>query len=235
MDQTRHTRRRAAVTGALLLGAAGSADADLLASIEAYIPTRAILEANTLAAKLAAQAKGLKTPVIKQALAAYRAAQQAGQVRRARLAVIDYSLPSSRKRLWVFDLDTEKLMFHEWVAHGVNSGMVEAKKFSNRLGSKQSSLGAFLTTETYYGRHGYSLNLAGLDPGVNDLAMRRRIVMHGAKYVSAQIIKEYGRLGRSWGCPAVRPRITQALIDTLKNGSVLFVYHPKLDAPQKPT
>jgi len=216
--------------GAALLGAASTVHADLLASIEAYIPTRVILETQTLAAKFAGQTKGLKTRVVERALSAYRAAQEAGRVRRDRLAIIDYGLPSGKKRLWVFDLDTEELLFHEWVAHGVNSGMVEAKKFSNRLGSRQSSLGAFVTTETYAGGHGYSLKLAGLDPGLNDRAMRRRIVMHGADYVGAQVVKEYGRLGRSWGCPAVRPKITRALIDTLKNGSVLYVYHPKLDA-----
>ncbi len=216
--------------GAALLAAASPVHADLLASIEAYVPTRVILETKTLAARLAGQTKDLKARVIERALSAYRAAQDTGQVRRAHLAIIDYSLPSYRKRLWVFDLEAERLLFHEWVAHGVNTGMVEAKKFSNRLGSRQSSLGAFLTVDTYSGRHGYSLNLAGLDPGLNDQAMRRRIVMHGAEYVGEQVVRQYGRVGRSWGCPAVRPKITRALIDTLKHGSVVFAYHPKLDA-----
>ncbi len=222
-------RRAAALIILMLFLSPGGALANLLSSVEAHIPTRTIVDPLATAARLAGQAEGLKQSVAEHALQAYQDAQQQGYVRRSRLAIIDYSLPSNQKRLWVFDLESERLLFYEWVAHGLNTGLREARDFSNRLGSKQSSLGAFVTMDTYYGGHGYSLKLVGVSPGLNDLAMRRRIVVHGAWYVGARIVNEYGRLGRSWGCPAVRPQISRALIDTVKNGSVLFVYHPKLE------
>jgi hypothetical protein len=142
------------------------------------------------------------------------------------LAVIDYSLPSTKPRLWVFDLQRGRLMFQELVAHGRNTGDGTAERFSNVEGSKMSSLGLYQTTETYYGSNGYSLRLRGLDPGFNDNALARAIVMHGAPYVSQAIADRLGRLGRSWGCPAVRPEVARTVIDTLKGGSLLFAYYP---------
>lgn len=142
------------------------------------------------------------------------------------LAVIDYSLPSTLPRLWVFDLDSRELVFEELVAHGRNSGETYARAFSNRPDSLTSSLGLFRTQDAYLGDNGYSLRLSGLEPGVNDHAESRAIVMHGAAYVDRAFIKATGRLGRSHGCPAVRPAIAQSMIDTLKGGQYLFAYYP---------
>ena len=139
------------------------------------------------------------------------------------LAIIDYSLPSTAKRLWVFDRSERRLLFHELVAHGKNSGGNFATTFSNTNGSLQSSLGLFRAAETYEGGNGYSLRLDGLDPEVNDLARERLIVIHGAWYVGPQHAKQYGRLGRSWGCPALEPHLAKPIIDTLKHGAALFV------------
>ncbi|MDY7115587.1 murein L,D-transpeptidase catalytic domain family protein [Halomonas sp. SSL-5] len=143
-----------------------------------------------------------------------------------RLAVIDYSLPSSEPRLWVFDLRRKALLFEELVSHGRGSGDALASRFSNTPESHQSSLGLFRTMNTYYGRNGYSLRLEGLEPGVNHLAYERAIVMHGADYVSQSFIEQTGRLGRSLGCPAVRQEVTYPLIDSLKEEQYLFAYYP---------
>lgn len=154
------------------------------------------------------------------------AASNLGQAPSPRLAVIDYSLPSTEIRLWVFDLQNRKLLFAEHVAHGQGTGENFARDFSNRDGSHQTSLGLFKTTDTYYGKNGYSLRMQGLEPGTNDAAMSRAIVMHGAPYVNPSQAKQKGRLGRSWGCPAVRPEVAQAVIDSLKNGQMIFSYYP---------
>jgi hypothetical protein len=143
-----------------------------------------------------------------------------------RLAVIDYSLPSTQPRLWVFDLAAGTLEFQELVAHGRGSGNTRATSFSNVSGSWQSSLGLFRTLNSYQGSNGYSLRLEGLEPGINDNAFERAIVIHGADYVDEAFIEQTGRLGRSHGCPAVREDIASPLIDNLKNGQYLFVYYP---------
>jgi hypothetical protein len=140
------------------------------------------------------------------------------------LTVIDYSRRSTEKRMWVYDLRTHALLFDELVSHGRGSGKTNATSFSNDPSSNMSSLGLFRTGETYIGHNGYSLRLDGLDPGVNDNARVRAIVVHGAPYVNAGIAKANGYLGRSLGCPAVRPEIAHALIDTIKNGSLIFAY-----------
>ena len=145
------------------------------------------------------------------------------------LSVIDYSRPSTQPRLWVFDLAQSRLLFEEWVAHGRNTGENLASKFSNRNGSFMSSLGAFRTQETYVGNNGYSLRLEGLEPGYNDQARSRAIVMHGAPYVSEVLIRQQGRLGRSLGCPAVRQSVAKPLIDTIRGGSFVFAYYPDQD------
>lgn len=142
------------------------------------------------------------------------------------LAVIDYSRPSSEPRLWVFDVVTQKLLFEEYVAHGRNSGGDRAERFSNKIGSLESSIGAFENAGTYVGHNGYSLRLRGLEPGFNDQAMARAIVIHGADYVNDGLVRAQGRLGRSFGCPAVRRDIARSLIDTLDGGSFLFAYYP---------
>lgn len=146
-----------------------------------------------------------------------------------RLSVIDYSRPSTQPRLWVFDLERQRLLFEEWVAHGRNTGENLATRFSNVTGSYMSSLGAFRTEESYQGANGYSLRLRGLEPGFNDKARERAIVIHGAPYVSNELIRSQGRLGRSLGCPAVRTAVARPLIDTIRGGSFVFAYYPDPD------
>jgi hypothetical protein len=142
------------------------------------------------------------------------------------LTVIDYSQPSTERRLWVFDLHTQALLYEELVAHGKESGDNMATRFSNELNSHQSSLGLFLTEDTYVGRNGYSLRLRGLDEGFNDRAYERAIVMHGAPYVNDDFGRSMGRLGRSWGCPALREAVARAVIDRVKGTGLLFAYYP---------
>ncbi|HEY3883666.1 MAG TPA: murein L,D-transpeptidase catalytic domain family protein [Vicinamibacterales bacterium] len=142
----------------------------------------------------------------------------------ATLTVIDYRRPSIEKRMWVYDLRSHALLFDELVAHGRGSGKVLATSFSNGIDSDKSSVGLFRTGETYEGHNGYSLRLDGLDPGVNDRARDRAIVIHGAWYVSSVIAKAQGYLGRSLGCPAVRPEIAHQLIDAIKGGGLVFAY-----------
>ncbi len=165
--------------------------------------------------------------VIALALEAAQCAAASGSVAPAqRLAVIDYSRPSTQPRLWVFDLQYARLLYAEHVAHGRGSGENFANAFSNLESSHQSSLGLFATAETYVGGNGYSLRMEGLEPGINDLARARAIVMHGAPYVDPVQALRQGRLGRSLGCPALRPAVAREVIDTLKNGQLLFAYYP---------
>lgn len=142
----------------------------------------------------------------------------------AKLAVIDYSRPSTEKRLWVFDMAADALLFNEHVAHGSGTGENLAKRFSNEDGSHATSLGLFRTAETYQGGNGYSLRLDGLDAGFNDRARSRAIVMHGAWYANPELIRSQGRLGRSQGCPALREQVAKVVIDTLKQRQLLFSY-----------
>lgn len=143
------------------------------------------------------------------------------------LSVIDYSLPSTTPRLWVFALGQKPhLLFHEWVAHGRNSGENTPDRFSNEPGSLMSSLGTFVTDGTYNGHNGYSLRLKGIDGRFNDRAEERAIVIHGASYVSQAFALSQGRLGRSWGCPAVRAGVAHKLIDAIAKQSVVFAYYP---------
>ncbi len=165
---------------------------------------------------------------LRAGLAAVTRAKESGAASRSDvLALIDYSRPSTEPRLWVFDLARNRLLFEELVAHGKNSGAKYASRFSNELGSRMSSLGTFVTAGTYHGQHGYTLLLKGLEPGVNDKSIERRIVLHSAAYVSNSFIQRRGYLGRSWGCPAVRPEIARELIDTLRGGAVLYAYYPE--------
>jgi hypothetical protein len=157
-----------------------------------------------------------------QAMASARARSVDG--RDDLLTVIDYSLPSTEPRLWVLDLARGKVLYRELVAHGSGSGANYATRFSNEMNSRQTSLGLFVTGGTYQGGNGYSLKLRGLDRGLNDLAEARHIVMHGAWYVSPQHARRQGRLGRSWGCPALSEAIAPSVIDTIKGGSFVFAY-----------
>ncbi len=163
--------------------------------------------------------------VLSAALEAAGAAVERGEAASpATLTVIDYTLPSTQKRMWVYDLRSRALLFEELVSHGRGSGRTMATSFSNSPDSHMSSLGLFRTGEAYLGSNGYSLRLDGLDRGVNDRARERAIVMHGAPYVNAVMARANGYLGRSWGCPAVRPAIARRLIDTVKGGGLLYAY-----------
>ena len=140
------------------------------------------------------------------------------------ISIIDFTKPSTQKRLFVLDLKTNKILYNTYVAHGQASGQEYATHFSNTPESLQSSLGFYKTANTYDGKNGFSLVLKGLEKGVNDLAEERSIVMHGAPYVSQNYINETGALGRSWGCPAVAENLAKPIIEKIKLGSCLFVY-----------
>jgi len=212
----------------LILALAISAGAALGSSLPASLPTASVaaLEGDLLKATT-----GLHPEALHAALTSWDALRARGEVQSPLLCVIDYSLPSTQKRMWVFDLATERLLFNELVAHGRNSGEDLAESFSNDDGSYMSSLGAFVTGSTYDGHNGYSLRLRGTEPSLNDRAEARAIVMHGAWYVDEELAQKQGRLGRSLGCPAVRPEIAHALIDSIKDGSVLYAWHPSIENP----
>lgn len=142
------------------------------------------------------------------------------------ISIVDFSKPSTQKRLFVIDLDSRKLLFNTYVAHGQGSGEIYARHFSNRPSSNQSSLGFYETSETYNGKHGYSLKLEGLEKGINHLAEQRAIVIHAAPYVSDQYIRSKGFLGRSHGCPALPEQLSKPIIEKIKNGTCLFIFGP---------
>jgi hypothetical protein len=179
------------------------------------------------AALIASLAPQANRDALALAMKAMRCAQGSGLgVDATRLAFIDYSRPSTEPRLWVFDLANNQLLYEEVVAHGRGSGENLARFFSNVSGSHTSSLGLFLTRDTYQGRNGYSLRMEGLEPGINDAAMERAIVMHGAPYVDPRTAAKQGRLGRSFGCPAVREAVARGMIDVLKDGQFVFAFYP---------
>ncbi|SDC49755.1 murein L,D-transpeptidase catalytic domain family protein [Niabella drilacis] len=140
------------------------------------------------------------------------------------ITIVDFDQPSVNKRMYILDLKNYRLLFNTWAAHGRRSGTLMATSFSNTMSSNKSSLGFYLTDEPYYGGNGYSLKLKGLEQGLNDKAMQRAIVLHGARYVSQSSIDELGYLGRSFGCPAVPVELNLPIIETIKEGSVLFIY-----------
>jgi hypothetical protein len=180
-----------------------------------------------LAAQLTRAAPGIDPKVLELALSAVQCARADGDGPHAeRLAVIDYSLSSLKPRLWVFDLASHQLLYHEVVAHGQGSGGDVPTHFSNTNESHASSLGLFVTGATYIGHNGYSLRMDGLEKGINDAAMARAIVMHGAAYVNPAVNRGMGRLGRSWGCPALREAVAKPIIDVMKNGQFVFSYYP---------
>lgn len=169
---------------------------------------------------------GLNTNILKLSLTAYNKAKQKGLTNKQYLTVIDYSKPSTEKRLWVLDLVTGRTLFNTWVSHGRNSGGVTSTSFSNKPGSLKSSIGVFLTDSPYIGGNGYSLRLKGLEHGVNDNAYNRSVVLHGARYVNPDTIRRYGQIGRSWGCPAVSLDLSRSIINTIKDKTLIVAYYP---------
>jgi hypothetical protein len=175
----------------------------------------------------AAQASGINLEILSLAVGAVSCAVESGDIKRPKtLTVIDYSLPSVEPRLWVFEVATGKVLYKELVAHGRNTGDNMATRFSDQPESRQSSIGLFVADETYVGSNGYSLRLDGLERGFNARARERAIVMHGAPYVNASLAASQGRIGRSWGCPALREAIARDVIDTVRGGGVIFSYYP---------
>lgn len=175
----------------------------------------------------ASELGSIDTGVLELALGAASCAVKSGAVASPRtLTVIDYSRPSTDRRLWVYDLVAHELLYEELVAHGQGSGANVATRFSNIPDTQMTSLGLFVTDTTYVGKNGYSLRLDGLDRGINDRARDRAIVMHGAPYVSDAFVEANGRLGRSWGCPAVSDGVARELIDRVKGGNLVFAYYP---------
>ena len=144
------------------------------------------------------------------------------------ISIVDFSKPSSQKRLFIIDLKNYKVLFNTYVAHGAQSGKEFANQFSNKPESNKSSLGFYETMGTYMGGHGYSLRLQGIEEGINDNANRRDIVIHGAEYVDERLIRSQGYIGRSWGCPAIPQGLHKSIIDKIKNGTCLFIFSPDM-------
>jgi hypothetical protein len=175
---------------------------------------------------LRSQSSNIDDNVLRLGLTAYLNARKHGYAGKQILTVIDYSKPSTERRLWVFDLRSNHTLFNTWVTHGKNSGGLNATSFSNSPGSLKSSIGVFLTANPYIGKNGYSLRLRGLERGINDYAYSRAIVIHGAAYANADNIRTYGQIGRSWGCPAVSSSLAKPIINTIKERSIVFAYYP---------
>ena len=171
--------------------------------------------------------RGLSKDAFKYAYTGYKKLEEEGKLNKEGIITIcDFSQSSRRKRLYVIDLNEYKLLLNTYVAHGRNSGVEYARKFSNRPESRQSSLGFYRTKTTYWGGHGLALTLSGLEPGINDKAERRKIVVHGSQYIGDNY-RRWGKfMGRSFGCPAVPMKQSKILINTIKDGSCLFIYHP---------
>jgi hypothetical protein len=172
------------------------------------------------------EAPNLNPLVVKKVLTTLKCAKEFNVEHNHILTLIDYSLPSNKKRFWVFDIKEKKLLFHTYVSHGIKSGALLTNYFSNKYNSKASSIGVYQTLKAYYGRDGLSLRLDGLDRSFNDNASNRAVVMHSGWYVEERFIKRYGRPGRSWGCPALPLAYSQDIINTIKDKSLLVVYYP---------
>ena len=215
---------RALLVAVVLLSVPLAASGTVPAVPVSTIPVSAIAEAPVVEA---AAPRPVSTDVLEMAFSAASCAVRAGSVQApATLTVIDYSKPSTEKRLWVYDMRTRAVLYEELVAHGSGTGDNVASSFSNEPDSHKTSLGLFVTEGTYVGKNGYSLRLNGLDDGFNDRARERAIVMHGAPYVSEAFAQAQGRLGRSWGCPALREAVAHELIDHVKGGNLVFAYYP---------
>ncbi|MFI5131005.1 MAG: murein L,D-transpeptidase catalytic domain family protein, partial [Chitinophagales bacterium] len=170
---------------------------------------------------------GMNPEVFETALKGFAKLSNEGKItRQDKITIVDFSQPSDHKRLYVIDLNNKEILFQSLVSHGMGTGELWARSFSNNPSSYQSSPGFYITQETYNGNHGYSLRLDGLERGINDNARNRAIVMHGAPYANESSINALGYLGRSQGCPALPSSICKPVINTIKNGTCLFIYTP---------
>jgi len=191
------------------------------------VPDRTVTAPQNEFTTLLKLAPSISPNALQAALLSLSRLQAAGKpVRQDVLAIIDYTKPSTEPRFWVFDLVHSRVLFHELTAHGKNSGDGMAVRFSNAPNSLMSNIGVLLTGDTYNGKHGLSLRLQGLERGINDNCLSRDIVIHAAPYVNALAARSKGRIGRSWGCPAVRPEISRSLIETLRGGALVLAYYP---------
>ncbi|GAB3815561.1 murein L,D-transpeptidase catalytic domain family protein [Pontibacter rugosus] len=170
--------------------------------------------------------KGLSYEVFRKAVVGVQNFKQSKLISPSQsiLSVVDFTKPSSEKRLWIINLKTKKVLFNTLVAHGRNTGQDKANQFSNTPNSYMSSLGFYITDAPYYGKHGLSLRMKGMDEGFNTNAMARAIVVHGADYVSEKFVKQNGRLGRSLGCPSIPTEISDEVINLIKNKSVFYIH-----------
>lgn len=192
------------------------------------IPATHTVDDEKLALYESIQKNGFSLPnftSFSRAIDGFSILKERGIIQNPILTIIDFDLPSTQKRLWVIDMNKSEILFHSLVAHGKNSGDLNASDFSNENESYKSSLGFYLTNETYTGTHGLSLRLDGLEKNKNDNARTRAIVMHGADYVSPNFIKTHQRLGRSFGCPALPIELTQKIVTTIKDKSCLYIHH----------
>jgi hypothetical protein len=179
---------------------------------------------------------GLSQTVFNSALQGLQKLDSTGVIRKDNIiTIVDFSQPSNKKRLYVVDLQNKQILFNTLVAHGRNSGTLWAKSFSNDPSSLKSSPGFYVTEDTYFGENGYSLRLDGQEKNINDNALNRAVVMHGALYVDQSAINSLGFLGRSWGCPAVPMSQHKAIINTIKGGTCLFIYSPDKNYTEKST
>jgi len=183
--------------------------------------------ANIIYQNMNLEDSGLSRTAFEYAWTGYYKLKKKGLLRRTDiLTICDFSQSSSKERMYVIDVRNRRLLYHTFVAHGINSGGEFANSFSNRMESGKSSLGFYITTGTYTGFNGLSLRIEGLDKGFNDNAARRAVVIHGATYVSRRILNKYGVMGTTFGCPAIPDEMTTQIIPVVKNGSCFFIYYP---------
>lgn len=217
----------AMLMGSFVFGSAKSKSISKIAPIISAAPNKVLDKNAFLYDSLQLSDLGLSKAAFQYALTGYNTLIEAGRIQKDNiLTIIDFSLPSSKKRLFVIDLVSGQLLFNTFVSHGKNSGTVIATRFSNAFNSKKSSLGFYTTAGTYLGKHGYSLRLEGLEAGINDNAFKRGIVIHSAKYVSENTVNSKGFVGRSQGCPAIPESLKKPIIETIRDGSCIFIYSP---------
>lgn len=174
--------------------------------------------------------KHISYKLLEYAMTGYYLLKKKGKLNRENvLSIIDYTKPSTESRFFVVDIENKKILYKSLVSHGKNSGIFYARDFSNKMNTRKSSIGFFVTAHTYHGLYGYSLRLNGIEEKFNSNARKRKIVIHGGEYVSREYIKKHGIIGRSWGCPVIPEKLSANIINTIKNGSCLFVYYREED------